>query len=49
MYSNEVIIMSNYIKTQLFDRENNILDEAYNIAASDDFKDCKLFEKYTKN
>lgn len=40
--------MSNYIKSDLFDRENYILDEAYNIAASDDYRDCKLYEEYKK-
>ncbi|KZL92464.1 ATP-binding protein [Clostridium magnum] len=34
--------------SDLFDRENFILDEAYNIAASDEYKDCKLYEKYKK-
>lgn len=40
--------MSNYIKSRLFDRENCILDEAYNITMSDDYKDCRLYEGYKK-
>lgn len=40
--------MSNYIKSELFDRENYMLDEAYNIAESHNFKDCKLFNGYKK-
>jgi len=42
------LIMSDYIKSNLFDRENCILDEAYNIATSDEYKDCKLHERYKK-
>jgi Chemotaxis protein histidine kinase and related kinases len=34
--------------SDLFDRENFILDEACNIAASDEYKECKLYEKYKK-
>ena len=42
------LFMSNYNKTELFERENNILDEAYNIVTLDDYENCKLFEKYKK-
>lgn len=40
--------MSDYIKSDLFDRENHILNEAYSVSESDDYKDCKLYEKYKK-
>lgn len=42
------LIMSGYVKSNLFDRENRILDDAYSIAMSDDYKDCKLYERYKK-
>lgn len=40
--------MSDYTKTNLFERENNILEEACNVSKSAELKDCKLLEKYKR-